>query len=70
MNEQSLGDLVHKLRTEKGMSQYDLSKQAHISQSVLSRLENGYRGTMLSQLIAIAKVFGMTASEMLAKIGH
>ena len=39
----TIGDRIKKIRTEKGLSTYALSKKAGISQSTVSKLENGKR---------------------------
>jgi len=39
----SVGELVHKIREEQGMSQLEMSKELGIDQTQLSRIEKGKR---------------------------
>ena len=51
------GDRLKKLRQECGLSENELSKQVHISQSVISHWEAGQKIPRLDSLIKLAEFF-------------
>lgn len=53
------------LRTEKGIGQVELAKQLNVSKGVISLWENNLREPKLSNIIAIAKYFGVTSDYLL-----
>jgi transcriptional regulator with XRE-family HTH domain len=46
MNLLELGKKIKTLRKEKGLSQQELASKAQISRATLSKLENGYVGSV------------------------
>jgi transcriptional regulator with XRE-family HTH domain len=57
MNLLELGKKIKTLRKEKGLSQQELASKAQISRATLSKLENGYVGSvsiaMLDNILSI-----------------
>lgn len=44
------------LREQKGLTQYELAEKAHISKSVMNRIELGTRPIRDDELISFAKI--------------
>ncbi|MDF6022969.1 XRE family transcriptional regulator [Streptomyces sp. JH34] len=67
-NEDELDGLVRKriraLRVAQGWSLEDLAARAHISQSTLSRIENGRRRLALDQLVTLARALDTTLDQL------
>lgn len=61
---ESLGKIVLKLRTEKQITQVDLAKALHFTQSYLSRLENGKAEVNIIELKIIAAFFSLDIDEL------
>ena len=51
---------VRRLRSESGLSQIELAEKAHVSQSNISAYEMGKQEPKMSQLILLAKTFGVS----------
>jgi len=64
MNEK-LAQRVRELRLEKGLTVYALSKLTNISDSSISRWENGQSDIRGEQLITLCKFFGVSANYLL-----
>lgn len=60
-----IGNRVCDLRKQKGISQRNLSYDADIDISTLSRLERGLLNPRISTLMAIAKVLEVPVKELL-----
>lgn len=65
MTEKDLGFKIKKLREEKNMSQEELAEELHISQSKLSKIENGKIKASLPFLISAFRFFSLTLSDLL-----
>lgn len=66
--EMSIGERVKKLRTDRGWTQVELSVYADVGINVITRLEkdDGNKSDLrLSSIRSLAKVFGMTISQLL-----
>ncbi|MFE4692681.1 helix-turn-helix domain-containing protein [Streptomyces sp. NPDC056749] len=67
-NEDELDGLVRKriraLRLAQGWSLEELATRAHISQSTLSRIENGRRRLALDQLVIIARALDTSLDQL------
>lgn len=59
------GAHIRKLREKKGWSQETLAEEAGLHTVQISHLENGANEPKLRTILALAKAFGMTASELL-----
>jgi transcriptional regulator with XRE-family HTH domain len=57
-NAKLFGDLLRAFREEAGLSQTDLAKAAYCSQSLISGLENGTKGTRVETIQAIDGAVG------------
>ena len=57
-------DKIRFLRESQGISQEFLANELGISQKTLSRMENGQTEISINQLKGIAKVLGVSATEL------
>ena len=55
---------IRALRLAQGLSLEDLSSRAHLSQSSLSRIENGQRRLALDQLVTLARALDTTLDQL------
>ena len=55
----TLGQKLKKLRTEKGLTQKQLSEITGVKQSAISRLENGNANTQIDSLIKLFAAMNM-----------
>ena len=60
------GQVIGRLRTERGMSQELLSGLAGIELSHLGKIENGYKNASVDTLWRIAVALGVKLSELIA----
>ena len=58
-------DTLRKLRTEKGLSQKQLSKQMMVSEAAISRWENGSRLPDVAMIARLARVLEVDVSTLL-----
>ncbi len=58
-------DNLKTLRQERGIGQVELAKHLGVSKGIISLWENGLREPTLSNLITIAKFFGVSADYLL-----
>ncbi|MFF2555057.1 helix-turn-helix domain-containing protein [Nocardia sp. NPDC058058] len=67
-NDGELDSLVRKriraLRVAQGWSLEELATRAHLSQSTLSRIENGQRRLALDQLVTLARALGTSLDQL------
>lgn len=61
----SLGPLLLRYRTERGLPQKQVANEAGINNSTLSRLESGERGISRDVLDRLCRVLGLTPQEEL-----
>ena len=59
-----LGDILAELREDRGLTQLDLSKQLHISNSSISAYENGSRLPSIDIIVCLAKFFDVTTDYL------
>ena len=57
---------IRALRVAQGWSLEDLAERAHVSQSTLSRIENGTRRLALDQLVTLARALGTSLDQLVA----
>jgi transcriptional regulator with XRE-family HTH domain len=62
--QRSLGQRIRALRTKKGWSQEYLSERCNLYSSHVGQIERGESNVTLSTLLAIARAFDTTVSEM------
>lgn len=60
------GILIKALRKEKGMTQKDLADQLHITDRAVSKWERGLCAPDISTLEPLAKILGITITELIA----
>lgn len=62
------GQVIGRLRTERGMSQELLSGLAGIERSHLGKIENGYKNASIDTLWKIAEALDLKLSEVIALV--
>jgi len=66
MNEaQKLGKNLKRIRTEKGISQSDISRNLKVHKGYISNIENGKVNPTLATITRLAKAVGVSISELL-----
>lgn len=60
-----LGDILAELREDRGLTQHELSKQLHISNSSISAYELGSRLPNIETLLGYAEFFDVTVDYLL-----
>ncbi|CAG0956207.1 HTH-type transcriptional regulator SutR [Methylophilaceae bacterium] len=59
-----LGNTIHQLRIQHGLTLAEVSKRAGISRGMLSKIENGLSSTSLETLEQLANALGVTLSRL------
>ena len=59
MNQENIGQLIRKLRTEKGMNQSEFAEKLHISNKTVSKCECGAGYPDIVQFPALSEVLGV-----------
>lgn len=62
-----LGDEIHRLRVEAGMTQDQLAPRCDLSRGYLSRIEKGHVNVTLGTLAKIAAIFDLTLTVSLRR---
>lgn len=62
-----LGAVLRELREEHGLTQQEAASRIGITQSAMSRFESGERGFGIAELRIIARAYGKTLAELLAR---
>ena len=66
MNEsEKLGKNLKRIRTEKGISQGEISRKLEVDKSFVSNIENGKTNPTLSTIAKIAKAIGVSVGELM-----
>lgn len=60
-------DVIAALRTRRGLSQEQLAERLHVTRQAVSRWETGAADPSTSNLIALAKLYGVSAEELLRR---
>lgn len=60
----TLGEKIYKLRTERNLSQGNLSEKLDVSRQSISKWENGAATPDLDKIIKLSEVFGITIDEL------
>lgn len=64
----SIGQRITQLRTERNMSQNQLAKAMEISRQAVSKWENGTADPSTSNLLKLAKLFGLSPEELIRAV--
>ena len=59
-----LGQTIHQVRTQNGLTLADVSQKVSISRGMLSKIENGLSSTSLENLEQLANALGVTLSRL------
>ena len=62
------GEKIARLRKGNGLSQEQLAEMLGISRQTVSKWENGTSDPSTSNLLALAKLYDVSAEEILSKI--
>ena len=60
--------ILKELRSERGLSQLQLSYLVDISQSTLARFELGQSEPRLSDIMKLCDYFGVTSDELIGRV--
>ena len=61
----ALAENIKALRKKKGMTQEELAEDLHISAQAVSKWESGASDPSTSNLLALAKLYGVSAEDLL-----
>ena len=64
----SLSDNLRALRKQKGYSQEQLAERLNVSRQAVSKWENGASDPSTSNLLALAKLYGISAEDLLKEV--
>lgn len=67
---ESLGETIKAHRTRCKMTQEFVAETLGVSRQAVSKWENGTSDSSTSNLIALAKLFGISAEELLKEVGE
>ena len=62
------GEIIQRERTRLGLSQEKLAEQVGVSRQAVSKWETGAAEPSTSNLLALAKLYGVDAGELLRSI--
>ena len=63
-----LKDRLKKMREEHGLSQAALADRLHVTRQAVSKWENGTSDPSTVNLLALAKLYGVSADELLREV--
>lgn len=64
----SLGEVLRKYRTERNMTQEFVAESLGVSRQAVSKWEKGVSDPSTSNLLALAKLYGVSAEELLKQV--
>ena len=64
----SIGERITQLRKERNLSQGDLAKAMDVSRQAVSKWENGTSDPSTSNLLSLAKLYGIDAADLLRQV--
>ena len=64
------GAFVAQLRKEQGLTQKELADRLNVTDKAVSKWETGAVDPSTSNLLALAKLYGMSAEELLKSVAH
>ena len=65
ISNEKFGLFVTELRKEKNLTQKDLAEKLYVSDKTVSKWERGASAPSTTNLMALAKLFGVSAEELL-----
>ena len=65
MNQEKIGSFLARCRQEKGMTQAQVAESVGVSHVAVSKWENGSSDPSTTNLLALAKLYGVPAEELL-----
>ena len=68
LDKRKFGSFVSSLRKEKGWTQKELAQRLFVSDKAVSKWESGTADPSTSNLLALAKLFGVSAEELLKSV--
>lgn len=66
----SLGETLKEYRTQCGITQEFVAEHLGVSRQAVSKWENGTSDPSTANLLALAKLFGVSASELLKNVAE
>ena len=70
MNHYVTGSVIRQLREKAKLTQAQLAEKLCVSDKAVSKWENGTSDPNTSNLIALAKLYGISAEELLKNVEH
>lgn len=67
MNDQEIGQRIESLRVKLGISQTEFGEAIGVDQSTVSRIESGSRRLVARELVAAARLFGVTVEQIMGQ---
>lgn len=64
----SLGEVIKRYRTQRKMTQEFVAESLGVSRQAVSKWESGVSDPSTTNLMALAKLFGVTAEEILKEV--
>ena len=65
MDAMKTGTLIARTRKEKGLTQRELAEKVYVSVQAVSKWERGESEPSTSNLLALAKLFGVSPAQLL-----
>jgi len=66
--EQAFGEILHELRTDKGLSQESLALESGLDRTFISLLERGQRQPSLTTVFQLAAALDMRPHEIIKQV--
>ncbi len=66
MDNDKIGKFIKKLRTDKGLSQYELADLIPIDRSVISKWERGETTPPMDKILILSKIFNVSIDELIS----
>jgi len=66
MDNQKVGELIRKLRRERGLTQLQLAQMLHVSDKAVSKWERGMGSPEVALLEALSRVFQVDVQNLLS----
>ena len=66
----SIGERITELRKQQNLSQGQLAEAMEVSRQAVSKWENGTSDPSTSNLLALAKLYGINAADLLREVSE
>ena len=66
---ETMGQIIKRLRKERGLTQESLAERIGVTFQAVSKWENGTSDPSTVNLLALAKLYGVSADELLREVG-